>query len=53
LDVIKKPAAEEEASVCAVVILVGVGDARHAVEAMNRGAHDCLEKDSACGNSAL
>ena len=31
LDVLKKLAAEEEAPTCAVVVLVGAGDAQHAV----------------------
>ena len=34
---------------CAVAALVGVGDAQLAFEAMNSGAHDCLEKGRAGG----
>jgi PAS domain S-box-containing protein len=49
LDVLKKLAAEEEAPTCAVVVLVGAGDAQLAFEAMKSGAHDCLEKDRARG----
>src|SRR5262249_39004317 len=44
-----KLADEDEAQACAVVVLVGEGDARLAVEAMKSGAHDCLEKDRARG----
>jgi PAS domain S-box-containing protein len=50
LDALKKLAAEGEAPACAVVVLVGAGDARLAVEAMKSGAHDCLEKDRAKGS---
>src|SRR5215813_2909414 len=49
LDVIKKLADEEGALACAVVVLVGVGDARLASESMKSGAQDCLEKDLARG----
>ena len=49
LDVIKKLAAEEGSPACAVVVLVGAGDAELAVEAMKSGAHECLEKDRAKG----
>jgi FixJ family two-component response regulator len=47
LDALKKLAAEEEATDCAVVLLVGAGDAQLVVEAMKSGAHDCLEKGRA------
>src|SRR5262245_50647406 len=49
LDALKKLAAEEGAPVCAVVVVVGEGDARLAVEVMKNGAHDCLEKNRARG----
>ena len=49
LDVLKKLVAEEGSPACAVVVLVGAGDAQLAVEAMKNGAHDCLEKDRAQG----
>jgi PAS domain S-box-containing protein len=44
LDVLKKLAAEDGSPACAVVVLVGAGDARLAVEAMMSGARVCLEK---------
>ena len=46
---LKKLAAEEGSPTCAVVVLVGAGDAQLAVEAMKSGAHDCLEMDRARG----
>src|SRR5262245_33142383 len=49
LDELKKLAAEEGSPACAVIVLVDANDARRAVEAMKRGAHDCLEKDRAKG----
>src|SRR5262245_24696613 len=49
LDALKKLADEEGSPACAVVVLVDANDARRAVEAMKRGAHDCLEKDRAKG----
>jgi PAS domain S-box-containing protein len=49
LDVLKKLAAEEEAPTCAVIVLVGAGDAQLAFEAMKIGAHECLEKHRAKG----
>jgi PAS domain S-box-containing protein len=49
LDALKILAAEEGAPACAVVVLVGAGDARLAIEAMKSGADDCLEKDRAGG----
>jgi PAS domain S-box-containing protein len=49
LDALKKLVAEKEATDCAVVLLVGAGDARLAVEAMKSGAHNCLEKGRAQG----
>ena len=49
MDALKKLAAEEGSPACAVVVLVGAGDAQLAVEAMKSGAHDCLEKDRARG----
>jgi PAS domain S-box-containing protein len=49
LDALKKLAAEEGAPACAVVVVVGDGDARLAVEVMKNGAHDCLEKNRARG----
>ena len=53
LEVLKKLAAEEGAPACAVVVLVGAGDVRLAVEAMESGAHGCLEKDRARGEELL
>src|SRR5215510_7893335 len=53
LDVLKKLAAEKESPACAVVVLVGAGDARLAVEAMVNGAHGCLEKYRARGRELL
>ncbi|MGE0126621.1 MAG: PAS domain S-box protein [Blastocatellales bacterium] len=44
LDALKKLTAEQEEAPCAVVALVGAGDAQLAVEAMKSGALDCLEK---------
>jgi len=49
LEALKRLAAEEVAPACAVVVLVGAGDTRLAVEAMESGAHNCLEKDRAKG----
>src|SRR5262249_2235251 len=49
LEALKEFTAEEGASTCAVVALVGAGDAQLAVEAMKSGAHDCLEKGRAGG----
>jgi PAS domain S-box-containing protein len=49
LDALKKLAAEDGAPACAVVVVVGDGDARLAVEVMKNGAHDCLEKNRARG----
>jgi PAS domain S-box-containing protein len=49
LDALKELTAEERETTCAVVALVGAGDAQFAVEAMKRGAHDCLEKGRAGG----
>src|SRR5215470_11975393 len=49
LDELKELTAEEGAPTCAGVALVGAGDAQLAVEAMKRGAHDCLEKGRAGG----
>src|SRR5215510_14411625 len=53
LDVLKKLAAEDGSPACAVVVLVGAGDARLAVEAMMNGAHGCLEKYRARGRELL
>jgi DNA-binding NarL/FixJ family response regulator len=44
LEALKKLAAEDGATACAVVVLVGSGDMRLAVEAMESGAHCWLEK---------
>ena len=49
LDALKELTAEEGESTCAVVALVGAGDAQLAVEAMKSGAQDCLEKGRARG----
>src|SRR5262245_14244498 len=49
LEALKEFTAEKGASTCAVVALVGAGDAQLAVEAMKSGAHDCLEKGRAGG----
>jgi signal transduction histidine kinase len=53
LEVLKKLAAEERAPVCAVVVLVGAGDVRLATEAIESGAHCCLEKNRATGEELL
>ena len=47
LDALKELTIEEGETTCAVVALVGAGDAQLAFEAMKRGAHDCLEKGRA------
>src|SRR4030095_14308717 len=49
LDALKELTAEEGEMTCAVVALVGAGDAQLAYEAMKSGAHDCLEKGRAGG----
>src|SRR5262245_47077948 len=49
LDALKEFTAEEGGATCAVVALVGMGDAQLAVEAMKSGAHDSLEKGRASG----
>src|SRR5262245_12249020 len=49
VEALKRLTAEDGLSACAVVALVSEGAARLAVEAMKRGAHDCLEKDRAKG----
>src|SRR5262245_6417854 len=49
LEALKKLAAEEGAMACAVGVLVGAGDVRFAVEAMESGAHGCIEKNRASG----
>jgi hypothetical protein len=51
LESLKRLAAEDGLPTCAVVMLVGAGDAQLAVEAMKSGAHDCLEKDRANGEA--
>jgi PAS domain S-box-containing protein len=53
LEALKKLAAEERAPACAVIVLVGAGDVRLAVEAMESGAHGCIEKDRAKGEELL
>ncbi len=53
LDALKKLAAEERGPACAVVVLVGEGDARLAAEAMEGGAHGCLEKNRAWSEESL
>jgi PAS domain S-box-containing protein len=53
LEALKKLAAEEGAPTCAVVALVGEGDVRLAAEAMESGAHGCLEKNRAEGEELL
>jgi len=53
LEALKKLAAEEGATACAVVVLVGSGDLRLAAEAMESGAHGWLEKDRAGGEELL
>jgi PAS domain S-box-containing protein len=53
LDVLKKLVAEDESPACAIIVLVGPGDTRLAVEAMKSGAHDCIEKNRAVGEEAL
>src|SRR5262245_29435410 len=49
LDALKKLGADEGLPACAIVVLVGSGDARLTAEAMKSGAHDCLEKRRAKG----
>jgi PAS domain S-box-containing protein len=49
LDALKELTAEEGETTCAVVALVGAGDAQFVFEAMKRGAHDCHEKGRAGG----
>ncbi len=49
LDVIEKLAPEGRAPAFGVVVLIGAGDTKRAVEAMRRGAHDCVERDRARG----
>ena len=53
LETLKKLAAEEGAPACAVVVLISAGDVRLAVEAMESGAHGCLEKNRAGGEELL
>jgi K+-sensing histidine kinase KdpD/CheY-like chemotaxis protein len=53
LEALKKLAAEERAPACAVVVLVGAGDVRLATEAIESGAHCCLEKNRATGEELL
>jgi DNA-binding NarL/FixJ family response regulator len=53
LEALKKLAAEEAQPACAVVVLVGAGDARLAGEAMESGAHGCLEKGRARGEELI
>jgi PAS domain S-box-containing protein len=53
LEALQKLAAEEGATACAVVVLVGAGDERLPVEAMESGAHGCLEKNRASGEELL
>src|SRR6185436_7148424 len=53
LETLQKLAAEEGAPACAVVALISAGDARLAVEAMESGAHGCLEKNRAGGEELL
>src|SRR5262245_35126978 len=53
LEALKSLAAEEGAPACAVVVLVGAGDVRLAVEAMESGAHGCLEKNRSSGEELL
>ncbi len=48
-DALEKLAAEEGSPACAVVVLVDAGNTRLAVEAMESGAHECLEKGRARG----
>src|SRR5262249_2051830 len=49
LDALKKQAVEEGSPACAVVVLFDAGDAHIAVEAVKRGATDCIEKGRAKG----
>jgi signal transduction histidine kinase/DNA-binding NarL/FixJ family response regulator len=53
LEALKKLAAEERVPACAVVVLVGAGDVRLATEAIESGAHCCLEKNRARGEELL
>jgi PAS domain S-box-containing protein len=53
LEALKKLSAEGGAPACAVVALVGEGDERLAVEAVESGAHSCLEKNRAKGEELL
>ncbi len=53
LELLKRLTAEDGLPDSAVVMLVGAGDAQLAVEAMKSGAHDCLEKNRANGETLL
>ncbi|HKC84721.1 MAG TPA: response regulator, partial [Blastocatellia bacterium] len=53
LEALKKLAAEEGETACAVVVLIGSGDIRLAIEAMESGAHCWLEKNRAGGEELL
>jgi PAS domain S-box-containing protein len=53
LEELKRLSAEEGTPACGVVMLVGEGDVRLAVEAMESGAHSCLEKGRARGEELL
>src|SRR5215475_11951517 len=52
-EALKKLAAEDESPACGVVLLVGEGNTRLAVEAMKSGAHDSIEKSRARGEELL
>lgn len=49
VEVIERLRTDDGALACGVVVIVGVGCTRVAVEAMKSGAHDCLENDRAQG----
>ena len=53
MEALKKLSAEGVAPTCAVVVLIGEGDTKLAVEAMESGAHGCLEKNRAGGEELL
>lgn len=53
MEALKILSAEGAAPACAVVVLIGEGDARLAIEAMESGAHVCLEKNRASGEELL
>src|SRR5262249_37334367 len=53
LEALKRLGGADRTPACGVVVLVGAGDTRLAVEAMKSGAHDCLEENRARGAELL